>query len=68
MNVNNNEKHAPNSCDCPCDLPKQYIGVKRVMALPMTAGEAVDKGYRVGQNGSIVPPTTQGYEVIYEDG
>ena len=78
MNVNNNEKacdpacveetNAPTACDCPCYLPKQYIGVKRVSALPMTAREASDKGYRVGQNGSVIPPTTQGYEVIYEDG
>ena len=80
MNVNNNEKvcdtvcveeaNAPNACGYPCDLstPKQYIGVKRVSAVPMTAGGAVDKGYRVGQNGSVIPPTTQGYEVIYEDG
>lgn len=80
MNVNNNEKacdtacveetYAPNACGYLCDFPtpKPYIGVKRVEAVPMTAGEAVDKGYRVGQNGSVIPPTTQGYEVIYEDG
>lgn len=80
MNATNNEKacdpacveetNAPNTCGYPCDLPtpKPYIGVKRVSALPMTAREASDKGYRVGQNGSIIPPTTQGYEVIYEDG
>ena len=78
MNVNNNEKacgpacveetNAPNACDCPSDLPKQYIGVKLVGAVPMTAGEAVDKGYRVGQYGSVIPPTTQGYGVIYKDG
>lgn len=77
MNVNNNEKACDAVCDTVCVeeantptayLPKQYIGVKLVGAVPMTAGEAVDKGYRVGQNGSIVPPTTQGYEVIYEDG
>lgn len=80
MNVNNKEKacdtacveetNAPTACDCPCDLPtpKLYIGVKKVIALPMTAREASDKGYRVGQNGSVIPPTTQGYEVIYEDG
>lgn len=77
MNVNDKENacdpacveetNAPNACDCQSNLPKQYIGVKRVGAVPMTAGEAVDKGYRVGQS-SIVPPNTQGYEVIYEDG
>lgn len=80
MNVNNNEKacdpacveeaNAPKACDRVFDLPtsKRYIGVKQVSALPMTAREASDKGYRVGQNGSVIPPTTQGYEVIYEDG
>ncbi len=80
MNVNNNEKacdpacveetNAPNECDRVFDLPtsERYIGVKQVSALPMTAREAVDRGYRVGQNGSVIPPTTQGYEVIYEDG
>lgn len=77
MNVNNNEKACDAVCDTVCVeetntptayLPKQYIGVKLVGAVPMTAVEAVDKDYRVGQNGSIVPPTTQGYEVIYEDG
>ncbi len=67
MNVNENE----NCCNgvCPtCPTTRSYIGVKQVSAVPMTAGEAVDKGYRVGQNGSVIPPTTQGYEVIYEDG
>lgn len=78
MNVNNNEKACDTACDTvcveetnaptACDCPKQYIGVKRVRALPMTAREASDKDYRVGQNGSVIPPTTQGYEVIYEDG
>ena len=77
MNVNNNEKACDPACveetnattafDYPRYLPKRYIGVKLVGALPMTAREASDKGYRVGQ-GSIVPPTAQGYEVFYEDG
>ena len=60
MNVNENENY-----NGVCPTPKSYIGVKRVEAVPMTAGEAVDEGYRVGQNGSVIPPTTQGYEVIY---
>lgn len=46
----------------------KFIGVKMVEAVPMTAKEAIEKHYRVGQNGAIVPPTTAGYEVTYEDG
>ena len=46
----------------------KFIGVKMVEAVPMTAKKAIEKHYRVGQNGAIVPPTTAGYEVIYEDG
>lgn len=46
----------------------KFIGVKTVEAVPMTALEASKKHYRVGQDGNIVPPTTEGYEVTYEDG
>ena len=46
----------------------KFIGVKMVEAVPMTAKEAIEKHYRVGQNGAIVPPTTAGYEVTYPDG
>lgn len=46
----------------------KFIGVKMVEAVPMTASEAIEKNYRVGQNGAIVPPTTAGYEVTYSDG
>ena len=41
---------------------KQYIGIKLVMAEPMTAQVAKEKGYRVENN------TGEGYEVTYEDG
>ena len=46
----------------------KFIGVKTVEAVPMTALEASKKHYRVGQDEAIVPPTTEGYEVTYEDG
>lgn len=46
----------------------KFIGIKMVEAVPMTAKEAIEKHYRVGQNGTIVPPTTAGYEVTYPDG
>ena len=46
----------------------KFIGVKMVEAVPMTASEAIKNHYRVGQNGSIIPPTTEGYEVTYPDG
>ena len=42
----------------------KFIGVKMVEAVPMTAGEAINKGYRIGN--SI--PDAVGYEVIYSDG
>lgn len=42
----------------------KFIGVKMVEAVPMTAGEAINKGYRVGN--SI--PDAKGYEVNYPDG
>ena len=41
---------------------KQYIGIKLVMAEPMKALVAKEKGYRVENN------TGDGYEVTYEDG
>lgn len=46
----------------------KFIGVKMVEAVPMTAIEASKKHYRVGQDGTIIPPTTKGYEVTYSDG
>lgn len=41
---------------------KKYIGTKTVYAQPMTAEEAKEKGYKVGDN------TGDGYEVEYKDG
>lgn len=41
---------------------KKYIGTKTVYAQPMTAEEAKQKGYKVGDN------TGNGYEVEYRDG
>ena len=46
----------------------KFIGVKMVEAVPMTAIEASKKHYRVGQDGTVVPPKTEGYEVTYPDG
>ena len=46
----------------------KFIGIKMVEAVPMTALEASKKHYRVGQDGTVIPPTTEGYEVTYEDG
>ena len=46
----------------------KFIGVKMVEAVPMTASEALQKDYRVVQNGTIIAPTTEGYEVTYPDG
>ena len=46
----------------------KFIGVKMVEAVPMTAIEASKKHYRVGQDVTVVPPKTEGYEVTYEDG
>lgn len=43
----------------------KFIGVKMVEAVPMTASEAFNKGYRVSSN---LNDDTQGYEVTYEDG
>ena len=46
----------------------KFIGVKMVETVPMTASEALQKDYRIGQNGTIIAPTTEGYEVTYPDG
>lgn len=40
----------------------KYIGIKVVDAVPMTAEEAVNHGYRIGDNNG------DGYEVTYEEG
>lgn len=40
----------------------KYIGIKVVDAVAMTAEEAVEHGYRIGDNSG------NGYEVIYEEG
>lgn len=40
----------------------KYIGIKMVEAVPMTAEEAVNHGYRIGDNNG------DGYEVTYEEG
>ena len=42
----------------------KFIGVKLVKTVPMTAGVAINKGYRI--TNSI--PDAFGYEVTYEDG
>lgn len=42
---------------------EKYIGVKRVLAVPMSYNEAIEKGYRVNDK-----TATEGYEVEYEDG
>lgn len=41
---------------------KKYIGTKEVLAQPMTAKEAIEKGYKVNNH------TDDGYEVEYKDG
>ena len=41
---------------------KNYIGTKEVKAQPMTAEEAIEKGYKVNNH------TGDGYEVEYKDG
>lgn len=43
----------------------KFIGVKMVEAVPMTAIEAFNRGYRVP---SDLNDSTQGYEVTYPDG
>ena len=45
------------------DQMKKYIGTKEVSAQPMTADEAVVKGYKVGNH-----EHEDGYEVEYKDG
>lgn len=40
------------------------IGIKMVDLLPMNAGEALRKGYKIGNN----PSETEGYEVTYNEG
>lgn len=42
----------------------KFIGVKMVEAVSMTAGEAINKGYRIGNS----MPDAFGYEVTYKDG
>lgn len=41
----------------------KYIGKKEVKAIPMTANEAAQKGYKVGNH-----ENEDGYEVEYNDG
>ena len=45
------------------DEMKKYIGARELWAQPMTADEAVTKGYEVGNH-----EHEEGYEVEYEDG
>lgn len=42
----------------------KFIGVKMIEAVPMTAREANDKGYRIGNHSF----EEEGYEVTYPDG
>jgi hypothetical protein len=42
----------------------KFIGVKMIEAVPMTAREANDKGYRIGNHSF----EEDGYEVTYPDG
>lgn len=42
----------------------KFIGVKMIEAVPMTASEANDKGYRIGNHSF----EEDGYEVTYSDG
>lgn len=46
----------------------KFIGVKMVEAVPMTAGEAANKGYRTPVAESAMDLYIAGYEVTYEDG
>ena len=42
----------------------KFIGVKMVEAVPMTAGQAINLGYKIGN----AIPDEKGYEVTYPDG
>lgn len=42
----------------------KFIGVKMIEAVPMTAREAKDKGYKIGNHSF----EEDGYEVTYPDG
>jgi hypothetical protein len=42
---------------------KKYVGTKEVLAQPMTAKEAVEKGYKCGKH-----ENEDGYEIEYKDG
>lgn len=45
-----------------------YGGFKMIHAIPMTAGEASKKGYRIVNDGEPWTDPWPGYEVQYEDG
>lgn len=46
----------------------KFIGVKMVEAVPMTAGQAANKGYRTPIAESAMDLYIEGYEVTYLDG
>lgn len=46
----------------------KFIGVKMVEAVPMTAGQAANKGYRTPVVEKYSDLEARGYEVTYEDG
>ena len=46
----------------------KFIGVKMVEAVPMTAGEAANKGYRTPVAESAMDLYIAGYEITYPDG
>ena len=46
------------------ELSTDYVGIKRVSAVPMTAEEAQDNNYKIGE----LPKETEGMEVTYADG
>lgn len=46
----------------------KFIGVKMVEAVPMTAGEAANKGYRTPVAEKSTDLNLEGYEVTYPDG
>lgn len=45
------------------DITKEYIGIKKVKAHSMSADEALNKNYKIGNHQG-----EEGYEVIYENG